>query len=147
MNKQKFEAKVKELYAYEDETYAKFCEMIKPYNEELRNKDCEIVCKLFWWYPHEIDDISYERLPIHEKQTYHCNIIFQFQKIGSDDSDEENNGFRVIDDVSSYGFGVNFWALWSFKKHKCDYATDNVRKYYIKVMEQGWEAVAKEIPE
>ena len=43
MNKEKFEKKVQELYAYEDEMLAKMNEIIKPYNEELNKQGYEIV--------------------------------------------------------------------------------------------------------
>ena len=141
MNKQKFEAKVKELYAYEDEMIAEMQEFIRPYNAELNKQGCEAVCDPFWYDPsgesYE-ESVHHERLSIKPKQPYSFVMSVAFKRIG-DDLENGGMGFittRVLTayEVSLYGFG---W--WVFRKLKSKKIFKEVEESYLLVKNEGIE--------
>ena len=140
MNKEKFEKKVQELYAYEDEMLAKMNEIIKPYNEELNKQGYEIVCRLYW--ENEIterqnDGFELERPDIVEYREYLCVMGLQFQLKGESDGNEEDAGFEIYNNVSFYG--VSLFRGWHFHKECMKWIFESVGKCYNLIKEKGLE--------
>lgn len=143
MKKLKFEYKCNELYAYEDEMYAKVLECIKIYNEELNKQGVEIICRLFWFCQNG-KTVVYEenRKPINEpREFYKCNIRVQFQKIGADEDDDNEIGFQLFDDVTAYGLSI--FTGWSFRKYKMKFIFKNVPIYFAMVRDLGIEKASE----
>ncbi len=141
MNKQKFEAKCQEIYAYEDEVYERIKEFVKPYNEELAKMNCEIDVMLFWLSP-EDNKCETQRTTIEKKKRYDCQIRLQFQIKGVDSMAEDGIGFQIWDGVTSYRPAV--WT-WFFEKRRCRFIYKRFDFYYKKVLELGLEKASKEI--
>lgn len=138
MKKEKFEAKCQELYAYEDEMYAKMQEYIKPYNEKLNKQGLEIVCTRFW-FCEENNEVIYkqERKTINYKKYYSCMISLQYQRLGANEDSENEPGFQLFDRVTAYG--ISIFKGWSLNKYKVKFLFKNIKKHYYMVLNMGIE--------
>ena len=136
MNKQKFQEKVQELYAHEDETYVKVLEHIKPFKEELATCGCEMDCEIFWSYRDKQGDLckSRERIAIKKYHVYACNVRLLIHEASDSWEDDDSECIQIIDDVSGY---YAKWFGWVFRKSNCDYIFGNLSELVSSIKEKG----------
>ncbi len=151
MNKQKFEAKCQELYAYEDELLKKMSEYVKPYNEEMNKYGYKVVARLLWYYPN-MQDIEKSKLlkkrePISYKKAYLCNINVVICPTEIDLDDEANvelneeKGISLNDLATSYSLSI--WRGWSFRRGDGSYIYKNLCGDCDDIKNFGMEYVKK----
>ncbi len=143
MNKQKFEAKCQELYAYEDEMLAKMKEYVKPFNDDLNDHGLKVVARLMWYYP-ENESLTLTRQPICRKVAYMCSINVAICPIDEDLEDEtaEGRGISLNDSVSAYGLTI--WRGWSFIKRKGSFIYKNLESTCADIKKCGLDKVVKD---
>lgn len=142
MNKQKFEAKCQELYAYEDEMLAKMSEFVKPFNDDLYNYGLKVVARLMWYYP-ENGSLSLKRKPICRKVAYMCSINIAICPIDEDLEDEtaEDRGISLNDSASAYGLSI--WRGWCFRKGNGNFIYKNLESICDDIKKHGLGEVRK----
>lgn len=148
MKNEKFLAKQKELFEYEDIKYKSFLEFLAPYNVELNKRGWEVVCHLIFWYPKrkgENEQYPKSRQIFEKKENYICDLSLQFQKVGCDyfSQNIEDVGFQLVQNVTNYS--LRFFTGRSFyKNYKMDNLLKEFKQEYDKVLKYGLESVSDE---
>ncbi len=147
MNKQKFEAKCQDLYAYEDEMLAKMTEFVKPLNDELNNHDYKVECHLMWFYNDETEadkQYSLERRNIIYKKPYLCRMHVTLCHVSSsflDESNDDEHGLMYIEGLTAYG--MTLLRGWAFSRWACGRMTKSLNKIIKDKKRFGFDYIVK----
>ncbi|WP_438847646.1 hypothetical protein [Anaerocaecibacter muris] len=147
MNKQKFETKCQELYAYEDDMLAKMEEFVKPLNKELNEYGYKAECHLIWFYHNEEkeeDRFSLERKSIFYKRHYSCRIIVILGSVDYsffDENMDDEHGVMFIESLTAYCMTI--LRGWAFSKWECNRTVKNLKKIIEEKNKFGVEYIVK----